>query len=83
MVESIIKGKKRIIPCAAYISGGHSKHYGIKNLFIGVPIRIGENGVEEIYDMDFSNEEKALWEKTVESVTASCAKVDEFLKSSH
>ena len=83
MVESIIKGKKRVIPCAAYISGGHSKHYGIKNLFIGVPIRIGENGVEEIYDMDFSNEEKALWEKTVESVTASCAKVDEFLKSSH
>ena len=83
MVESLIKGKKRVIPCAAYISGGHSKHYGIKNLFIGVPIRIGENGVEEIYDMDFSNEEKALWEKTVESVTASCAKVDEFLKSSH
>ncbi len=83
MVESIIKDKGRVIPCAAYLSGSHAKHYGADGIFIGLPIRIGENGVEHIYDMDFNSEEKALWEKTVDSVQSSCQKVDEFLKSSN
>lgn len=83
MVESIIKDKNRIIPCAAYLTGSHAKHYGAEGIFIGLPIKIGEDGVEEIYDMDFTPEEKQLWEKTVESVTSSCKKVDEFLKSSN
>ena len=79
MVESIIKGKNRVIPCAAFLTGSHAKHYGVKDIFIGVPIRIGESCVEEIYDIDFNNDEKLLWNKTVESVNASCKKVDEFL----
>ncbi len=83
MVESIIKNKGRVIPCAAYLSGNHAKHYGAEGIFIGLPIRIGENGVENIYDMDFNNEEKALWEKTVDYVQSSCKKLDEFLKSSN
>ena len=49
MVESIIKGKNRVIPCAAFLTGSHAKHYGVKDIFIGVPIRIGENCVEEIF----------------------------------
>lgn len=80
MVESIVKGKNRVIPCAAYLTGEHAKHYGAKDIFIGVPIKIGENCVEEIYDMDFNEEEKGLWNKTVQSVNESCRKVDEILK---
>lgn len=83
MVESIVKDKRRIIPCAAYLSGSHAKHYGAEGIFIGLPIKIGENGVEHIYDMDFNDDEKQLWEKTIQSVTTSCKKVDEFLKSSN
>lgn len=83
MVESIIKDKKRVIPCAAHLSGSHAKHYGAEGIFIGLPIKIGDKGVEQIYDMDFNPEEKALWEKTVESVKSSCKKVDDFLKSSN
>ncbi len=79
MVESVILDKKRIIPCAAHLSGSHGKHYGAEGLFIGVPIKIGSKGVEEIFDMDFSQEEKALWEKTVSGVSANSSKVDSFL----
>ncbi len=81
MVESIIKDKHRVIPCAAYLEGDHAKHYGASGIFIGVPISIGSNGVERIYDMDFTAEEKALWEKTVKGVQENCKKVDDFLKS--
>lgn len=81
MVESIVRDKKRVIPCAAYLSGGHAEHYGISGIFIGLPIKIGAKGVEEIYDMDFNEEEMALWKKTVESVSESCKKVDQFLSS--
>lgn len=79
MVESVILDKKRVIPCAAHLSGNHGKHYGADGLFIGVPIKIGSDGVEEIYDIDFTGEEKGLWDKTVTSVKGNCEKVDKFL----
>lgn len=79
MVESVILDKKRVIPCAAFLTGKHGDHYGAKDIFIGVPIKIGSNGVEHIYDMDFNNEEKELWNKTVASVTENSRKVDKFL----
>ena len=79
MVESIVRDKMRLIPCAAYLSGNHAKHYGADGLFIGVPIKIGSNGVDQIIDIDFTDDELPLWKKTVESVKASCKKVDEFL----
>lgn len=81
MAESIVRDKKRVIPCAAFLSGSHSKHYGAEGIFIGVPIKIGSNGVEEIFDIDFTGEELPLWQKTVKSVTESCRKVDQFLSS--
>ena len=45
MAEAILKDKKKILPCAAYLSG----EYGIKDLFIGVPVKLGANGAEENY----------------------------------
>ncbi|MGC8608766.1 MAG: malate dehydrogenase, partial [Thermoplasmata archaeon] len=79
MVESVVKDRKRVIPCAAYITGAHAEHYGIKDKFIGVPIKIGEKGVEQIYDIDFKPDELELWKKSVASVEASSKKVDEFI----
>lgn len=79
MAKSILLDEGRIIPCAAHLSGEHAKHYGAEGIFIGLPIRIGEGGVNHIYDIDFQAEELALWKKTVESVKSGCSKVDEVL----
>ncbi len=79
MARSIILDENRIIPCAAHLSGEHAKHYGADGIFIGLPIKIGAGGVEHIYDIDFEEEELALWKKTVESVKSGCRKVDEVL----
>jgi malate dehydrogenase len=56
MVESIVKDKKKILPCAAYLEG----EYGIKGLYFGVPIKLGANGVEEIIEIDLTDEEKEM-----------------------
>jgi malate dehydrogenase len=64
MAESYLKDKKRVLPCAAHLTG----QYGVDGLFIGVPIVIGENGVERIVEVEFSGEEKAMFEKSVNSV---------------
>lgn len=64
MTESIIRDKKRIIPCAAYCEG----EYGVKGIFIGVPVRLGSNGVEGIIEIELNEEEKRLFEESVSSV---------------
>ncbi len=56
MVESIVKDKKKILPCAAYLEG----EYGIKGLYFGVPIKLGADGVEEIIEIDLTDEEKEM-----------------------
>src|SRR5215207_9250070 len=64
MAESYLRDKKRVLPCAAYLSG----QYGVEGLFIGVPIVIGAGGVERIVEVAFSADEKAMFEKSVASV---------------
>jgi malate dehydrogenase len=64
MAESYLKDKKRVLPCAAHLTG----QYGVDGLFIGVPIVIGASGVERIVEVAFSGEEKAMFEKSVASV---------------
>jgi malate dehydrogenase len=64
MAESYLKDKKRVLPCAAHLTG----QYGVDGLFIGVPIVIGENGVERIVEVEFTAEETAMFEKSVNSV---------------
>jgi malate dehydrogenase len=63
MVESILKDKKKVLPCAAYLEG----EYGIKGLFVGVPVKLGSNGIEQIYEIKL-NEEKAKLAKSAASV---------------
>ena len=79
MAESYLKDKKRVLPCAAYLNG----QYGVKDMFVGVPIVIGENGVERIVEVAFSADEKAMFEKSVASVQGlvdACKQINPALK---
>ena len=64
MVESILKDKKKILPCAALLEG----EYGIKGLFVGVPVKLGAKGIEQIYEIKLTDEEKAALHKSAASV---------------
>src|SRR6476660_2968689 len=64
MAESILKDKKKVLPCAALLEG----EYGIKGLFVGVPVKLGRNGVEKIYELQLNAEEKAMLAKSAGSV---------------
>ncbi|MFB3813311.1 MAG: malate dehydrogenase [Terriglobales bacterium] len=64
MAESILKDKKKILPCAAYLEG----EYGIKGLFVGVPCKLGSNGIEQIIQIKLTPEEQAALEKSAGAV---------------
>ncbi len=64
MAESYIKNLKKTLPCAAYLNG----EYGIKNLYAGVPVKIGKNGVEEIIKIDLSEEEEKQFKNSIKAV---------------
>jgi malate dehydrogenase len=72
MTESIIKDKKMILPCHAILHG----EYGIEGLFVGVPVKLGRNGIEEIIEFDLSEEEKAALMKSAAHVKEVCDIVD-------
>ena len=64
MAESILKDKKKILPCAAYLKG----EYGINDLFIGVPVKLGKNGAEEVIEITLTEAEKAALMKSAAAV---------------
>tara|TARA_Y100000590_G_scaffold137235_1_gene157146 strand:+ start:1518 stop:2462 length:945 start_codon:yes stop_codon:yes gene_type:complete len=64
MAESYIKDLKKTLPCAAYLNG----EYGVKNLYAGVPVKIGKNGVEKVIEIDLSNEEKKQFNHSIQAV---------------
>jgi len=64
MAESILKDKKKILPCAAYLEG----EYGISGLFVGVPVKLGKNGVEQIISLDLTAEEKKALHQSAAAV---------------
>ena len=64
MVEAILKDKKKILPCAVYLDG----EYGIKGLFVGVPVKLGAKGVEEIIQIKLTAEENTALQKSAGSV---------------
>ena len=61
MAESYLKDKKRVLPCAAYLTG----QYGVKDLYVGVPVVIGAGGVEKIVEIELDADEKAMFDKSV------------------
>lgn len=72
MAESIIRDKKMILPCHAILHG----EYGIEGLFVGVPVKLGRNGIEEIVEFDLTDDEKAALKKSADHVKEVCEIVD-------
>jgi malate dehydrogenase len=64
MAEAILKDKKKILPCAAYLEG----EYGCNDLFIGVPVKLGKNGIEKIIEIQLTEDEKAALAKSASAV---------------
>ncbi|MDX2150872.1 MAG: malate dehydrogenase [Bryobacteraceae bacterium] len=64
MVESILKDKKKVLPCAALLEG----EYGINGLFVGVPVKLGSNGIEKIYEISLQEDEKTQLAKSASAV---------------
>jgi len=64
MAESILKNKKKILPCAAYLEG----EYGISGLFVGVPVKLGKNGIEQIISLNLADEERQALMKSASAV---------------
>jgi malate dehydrogenase len=74
MAESYLKDKRRVLPCAAFLNG----EYGVKGMYVGVPVVIGANGVEKIIEIDLNAAERQMFVKSVESVKGlieACAKI--------
>jgi len=64
MVEAILKDKKKILPCAAYLEG----EYGIKGLYVGVPVKLGKKGIEQIIQIKLTPDEQAQLNKSADAV---------------
>ena len=69
MVEAILKDKKKILPCAAFLQG----EYGIDGFYIGVPCKLGAAGLEKIIEIKLTPEEDAALRKSAEAVKELCA----------
>jgi malate dehydrogenase len=64
MVEAILKDKRKILPCAAYLKG----EYGFNDLYVGVPVKLGRNGMEKIIEIKLTDEESAALQKSADAV---------------
>jgi malate dehydrogenase len=76
MAESYLRDKRRVLPCAAWLDG----QYGIKGLYVGVPVVIGAKGVEKIVEIQLDANEKALFDKSVDAVKGLIAVTEKLLK---
>jgi malate dehydrogenase len=64
MAESYLLDKKRVVPCAAWLNG----EYGVKDLYVGVPVVIGARGVERVVEIELNSSERTMFDKSVASV---------------
>lgn len=72
MVEAIVKDQKRIFPCCAWLQG----EYGLKDIYLGVPVKLGKKGIEQIIELQLNDEEKALLNASAKSVKEVCDVLD-------
>ncbi len=75
MAEAILKDQKRILPCCVKLDG----EYGVKNVFVGVPVKLGAKGVEKVINVELEGEEIAMFKKSVDAVTGLMETVRSFL----
>ena len=72
MVEAIAFDKRKITPVCALLQG----EYGVDNLFVGVPVILGKNGIESVVEIDLTDDEKKALQHSVDAVAKTCAEVD-------
>jgi malate dehydrogenase len=70
MVEAVLLDKKKILPCSVYLDG----EYGVKGAFAGVPVKLGEKGMEQVVEIKLTGDEKAAFMKSVDAVRQGCEK---------
>ena len=75
MVEAILQDKRRILPCTAYLEG----EYGWSDIFFGVPVMMGINGIEKVIELKMTEEEKAALDKSAQDVKKTCDEIDNIL----
>jgi malate dehydrogenase len=64
MVDAVMLDEKRVLPCTAYLEG----EYGIDGLYMGVPVKLGAGGIEEIVELDLTDEEQTALQASAEAV---------------
>ena len=79
MAEAIVRDQHRVLPACVHLSG----QYGLKDVFCGVPIRLGASGVEQIIEVSLDANEKSALQSSAKAVKEECAVVDNFLKAVH
>lgn len=73
MVAAVVMDKKKILPCAAYLTG----EYGINGAFVGVPVKLGANGVEEVREIELTDQERQALRKSAEKIKSQLAVIGE------
>ena len=71
MVDSVVNDKKRVLPCACHLSG----QYGLKDVYVGVPAKLGSRGVEEVIELELTDQDRAALNKSAEDVKSNIAKL--------
>jgi malate dehydrogenase len=71
MVEAVVRDKKRILPCAAWLTG----EYGLEDVFVGVPVKLGRRGIEQIVEIELTAEERQALQRSAAEVKESMARL--------
>lgn len=77
MVEAILKDKKKIMPCSIYLEGEDARHYEAYDVCVGLPVKVGAHGWEEVLKLNLTDEEKKMWESSVKSVKEGIERIKE------
>jgi malate dehydrogenase len=75
MVESIVKDKKKILPCSVYLTG----QYGVDGLYVGVPVKLGKNGIEKVLDITLTDAERQQLNVSVDDIRDNVEKLKTML----
>ncbi|MFN7064853.1 MAG: malate dehydrogenase [Aquificaceae bacterium] len=81
MVEAIVTDNKRILPCSVYLDGEVGEYYEAQGLCVGVPVKLGNYGVEEIIKIPMIEEDRQMWKRSVESVRKNLGFMEELLNA--
>lgn len=77
MVEAILKDKKKIMPCSVYLEGEDARHYEAYDVCVGLPVKVGANGWEEVLKLNLTYEEEQMWKSSVKSVKEGIERIKE------